>query len=235
MIGIYKITNPKGKIYIGQSVNIKKRFKTYMSLSCEKQTHLYNSFVKYGFECHILEIIEVCDISELNTRERYWQDYYSVLGGMGLNCKLTHTNDKSGVYSELTKKKISEAVRKAKKLNPITDEQRRKISIRVTGKGNPMYSKTHTKETMEKILSNRRSYKGKGNVMYGKTHTKEARKKISDSAKINRNRSKIILDMNNGVFYNSLKEYTDLSSWSRSYIIKQLLGHSPNTLNIKYA
>ena len=235
MTGIYKITNPKGKIYIGQSVNIKKRFKQYISLNCEQQIHLYNSFVKYGFESHILEIIEVCDISELNTRERYWQDYYSVLGKMGLNCKLTHTNDKSGVYSELTKKKISKTVRKAKKLNPITNEQRRKISIRVTGKGNPMYGKSHTKETMDKILSSRRSYKGIGNVMYGKTHTKEARKKISDSAKINKNRSKIIVDINNGVFYNSLKEYTELSNWSRSYIIKQLLGYSQNTLNIKYA
>lgn len=235
MIGIYKITNPKGKIYIGQSVNIKKRFKQYMALSCEKQIHLYNSFVKYGFESHLLEIIEVCDISELNTRERYWQDYYFVIGKLGLNCKLTHTNDKSGVYSELTKKNISEAIRKANKLNPITDEQRRKISIRVAGKGNPMYGKTHTKETMEKILSSRRSYKGKGNVMYGKTHTKEARKKISDSAKINKNRSKIVVDMSNGVFYNSLKEYTDLSKWSRSYIVKQLLGHSQNTLNAKYA
>ena len=27
MKGIYKITNPKGKIYIGQSINIKEDFK----------------------------------------------------------------------------------------------------------------------------------------------------------------------------------------------------------------
>ena len=27
--GIYKITNPKGKVYIGQSIDIYKRFKSY--------------------------------------------------------------------------------------------------------------------------------------------------------------------------------------------------------------
>ncbi len=32
MIGIYKITNPEGKIYIGQSIDIDRRFKEYKRL-----------------------------------------------------------------------------------------------------------------------------------------------------------------------------------------------------------
>ena len=32
MIGIYKITSPNKKIYIGQSINIEKRFKWYLRL-----------------------------------------------------------------------------------------------------------------------------------------------------------------------------------------------------------
>lgn len=32
IIGIYKITNPKGKSYIGQSINIYRRFKEYKNL-----------------------------------------------------------------------------------------------------------------------------------------------------------------------------------------------------------
>lgn len=43
MIGIYKITNPKGKVYIGQSIDINERFKTYSYLKCKNQTKLYNS------------------------------------------------------------------------------------------------------------------------------------------------------------------------------------------------
>ena len=35
--GIYKITSPSGKIYIGQSINIKSRWKYYEKLRCNKQ------------------------------------------------------------------------------------------------------------------------------------------------------------------------------------------------------
>ena len=32
VVGIYKITSPSGKIYIGQSIDIQKRFKHYKQL-----------------------------------------------------------------------------------------------------------------------------------------------------------------------------------------------------------
>ncbi len=35
VVGIYKITSPSGKVYIGQSVDIEKRFKTYLRCSCK--------------------------------------------------------------------------------------------------------------------------------------------------------------------------------------------------------
>lgn len=105
MVGIYKITNPKGRIYIGQSVDIEKRRKNYKSVTnCKQQIILHNSLVKYGFSEHVFEVIEECSIEELNTRERYWQDYYNVLLE-GLNCKLTKTNDKSGKQSKHTSNK----------------------------------------------------------------------------------------------------------------------------------
>jgi len=58
--GIYKITSPSGRVYIGQSVNIEKRFKKYVRLDCKEQTRLYRSFKKHGVENHMLEIIELC-------------------------------------------------------------------------------------------------------------------------------------------------------------------------------
>lgn len=59
MAGIYKITSPTGKIYIGQtSKEFKERFKAYKTLNCKKQRKLYNSLVKYGPENHIFEIVE---------------------------------------------------------------------------------------------------------------------------------------------------------------------------------
>ena len=48
-IGIYKIVSPSEKIYIGQSINIEKRWeKNYKTLKCKTQTKLYNSLKKYG-------------------------------------------------------------------------------------------------------------------------------------------------------------------------------------------
>lgn len=102
MIGIYKITSPTGKVYIGQSVDVQKRFKVYERLHCKNQTKLHNSLVKYGFSKHIFEVVEECTIEQLNERERYWQDFYNVLSENGLNCRLTEAEDRSGRVSPET-------------------------------------------------------------------------------------------------------------------------------------
>ena len=107
IIGIYKITSPSNRIYIGQSISIEKRFKRYKIGKCYKQIRLYNSFKKYSVEKHKFEILELCDMSELNKRERFYQDKYNVTGLGGLNIALQGTNDKSGVMSEETKLKVS--------------------------------------------------------------------------------------------------------------------------------
>ena len=107
MIGIYKITNPNNRIYIGQSVDIERRFKRYGDLRCKGQIRLYNSFIKHSVENHVFEIIEECDVKDLNKRERYYQDLYDVLSDKGLNCRLTQINDRSGKVCDETKIKMS--------------------------------------------------------------------------------------------------------------------------------
>lgn len=62
MTGIYKITSQSKKIYIGQSVDIEKRFKRYKNLHCKKQIRLYNSFLKYGVDKHKFEILCECNV-----------------------------------------------------------------------------------------------------------------------------------------------------------------------------
>ena len=76
IIGIYKITSPSNKIYIGQSINIKNRKESYRRLACKGQSKLYNSFLKYGWKQHMFEIIEECNLEQLNERETYWKQYY---------------------------------------------------------------------------------------------------------------------------------------------------------------
>ena len=76
IIGIYKITNPSGKIYIGQTWNMYKRWNQYINLNCKSQRKLYNSLNKYKPENHIFEKIETipndCSQKTLDEREIYW-------------------------------------------------------------------------------------------------------------------------------------------------------------------
>lgn len=152
--GIYKITSPSGKVYIGQSVDIKRRFISYKTLNKSKrQVKLYNSFVKYSVDKHIFEIIEECLVDFLNERERYWQEHYNVLeSSKGLNLCLTSTKDKKHLHSEETRNKISESNKGEKCF---------------------WYGKTFTEETKSKMRESRKGYK----------HTQESLDKMSLSQK----------------------------------------------------
>lgn len=203
MIGIYKITSPIGRVYIGQSVNIEKRIKQYKRMHCKTQPKVYNSFLLYGVDSHLFEIICECDISQLNKMERFWQDNFKTIGGMGLNCRVT--GDKSGFLSEDHKRKVSlgltgkpgtkhtfkskEKLRLAN-LGRIKTEQER-INISIAQKG-----KVFTKETREKIKTTHRNRK-----------IKPSKEAIDLSIIKN---SKPILDTLTGVYYNSVKELSDL-------------------------
>lgn len=78
MIGIYKITNLiNGHCYIGQSIQIEKRWKNHKIIAFnpnEKgyQYPLYRAIRKYGLENFIFEIIEQCSQKDLNEKESYW-------------------------------------------------------------------------------------------------------------------------------------------------------------------
>jgi group I intron endonuclease len=91
--GIYKITSPTNRIYIGQAVDLDRRYKSYRKYNEKRQIRLYRSIAKYGFLNHKWEIIELCNKEDLNKRERYWQDYYNVIGKQGLNSMLTNSED----------------------------------------------------------------------------------------------------------------------------------------------
>lgn len=146
MIGIYKITSPSGKIYIGQTTNYSKRHNAYKNHKCKLQPKLFASIEKYGFINHTIEIVKECQVKDLNYYERYYQEYYeSVLNG--LNLRYTATTDKSGFMSEETKKKMSDSG----KGKVITEEWRKNLSI-------AGMNRKHTEEEKQKISQ---SHKGK--------------------------------------------------------------------------
>lgn len=82
MIGIYKITNKiNGHFYIGQSIQIEKRWSNHKIAAFNKldkgyEYPLYRAIRKYGLENFDFEIIEECSKEQLNERENYWIKYY---------------------------------------------------------------------------------------------------------------------------------------------------------------
>lgn len=201
MTGIYKITSPSGKVYIGSSKNINRRLMYYKSLDCKGQIRLYNSFLKYGYDNHRIEVLEECDFKDLYKRENYYGNLYDVLGVNGLNCVLPSFND--------NKKNVSE-------------ETRLKMSQSKTGVKNYFYGKTHTAETKQKIRL----------FQTGRKHTDEHKLKVSiNNAK---NKAKLVLDLNTGVYYESAKEVSDLYKIKHSTLRAKLNGNNKNNTNFIY-
>lgn len=108
MIGIYKITNKiNGKIYIGQSRYIERRFtehkRHYKCESHRKKIALYKAMWKYGVENFIFEILEETSVDVLDEREKYYIDFYkSNHKDMGYN--LTEGGEHGPIYCGETNK-----------------------------------------------------------------------------------------------------------------------------------
>lgn len=113
MTGIYKIKNKiNGKVYIGQSVNIPKRWKDHRKNSRMrnyegKHYPLYRAFAKYGLDNFDFIILEKCEKEELNDKETQWiLQYDSINTKKGYNLKLGE--QPLNLTSKLTKEEAKE-------------------------------------------------------------------------------------------------------------------------------
>lgn len=83
MIGIYKITNKKnGKVYIGQSNDIKRRLSEHK----QKRTLTIDDYINVlGIENFDFEIVEECSQEELDKKEiEYIKKYDSIKNGYNI-------------------------------------------------------------------------------------------------------------------------------------------------------
>lgn len=172
IIGIYKITSPTGKVYIGQSRNIKKRFTSYKCLSKKNkgQPKLYNSLLKYRAINHVFEVIEECDFEQMNIRERYWQDHYDVLSCNGLNCKLTETNILPSVITKETRLKHSITAKKRMSNlinNPEYMAKMKANGLKRRGVSLPNKTPEQIENSRQASLKNK-SFKGENNPWFNK-------------------------------------------------------------------
>lgn len=138
---IYKITSPSGKVYVGKTYDLRKRINSH---KCDTRKGssiiLHNSIRKYGWEAHVIEVIEEVADELLNEREMFWiteLKTYCHENPMGLNMT------KGG---------------EGQRGSWMHDTERRKwYSERFKGKGGPFYGKKHTEEN--KIAQSERAKK----------------------------------------------------------------------------
>ena len=164
--GIYKIENlVNGKIYIGKSVDIYRRWrkhKTLLNTKSHYNKHLQHAWDIFGEDNFQFSIIEQCvqDNDVLSAKEIYYIEFYnSNNSDFGYNM----TNGGDGTFGL----KLSEAQRKA-------------ASERVSGDKNPHYG-TKKSENLKHQISEK--LKGRISPMLNKHQSESAKQQISAALK----------------------------------------------------
>lgn len=209
--GIYKITSPTGKVYIGQAVNIKRRWAGYnYPSSSKKQPKLKASFKKYGVDNHQFDIIEYCSEEELNCSERFWQDEFDVTGKNGLNCVLQECGEKRKVLS---------------------DDAREKLSKDRMGDKNPNWGKPMSQEAKDKRNLNRKCTKG---IPKSEETKRKFRENHADFSGDKNPKAKITLNLQTGIYYSCAKDACKTTNFTYDYFKSMLNGASKNKTDFIY-
>ena len=189
--GIYLFTNLLNKDqYVGQSIDLGKRFTKYFTLSYLKNKNtlvISRALIKYGYANFSISILEYCDKDILNEREQYYMDIikpvYNTLKIAGSSSGYKHTQESK-------------------------DKRSLSLKGKYTGTNSPLYGRTHTEQTKELMSSMR---KGQDNYFYGKTHTHES-KELMEQKAIGRKHSPSTLEKMSKVKGNPVNIYEKCNS-----------------------
>jgi group I intron endonuclease len=155
---VYKITNlVNGKIYIGKTNNVDKRWYEHLRVSkTQEQTfYIYRSIKKYGSENFTIVVIDNNLIEqEAFEREKFWiRELNSNNPNIGMNLTEGGEGPAGLKWSEESRDKI----RGENNHNfgkSLSDETKEKLSASLSGEGNGFYGKKHSDEVIS-FLKNR--------------------------------------------------------------------------------
>lgn len=123
--GIYIIESPSGAVYIGQSRDIPKRWKSHLRTPASKHTIIHKSLKKYGAEAHKFTILHFLnnDVSQ-NILDCYEQEYIKLFKNNGYRLMNISPGGSAPMYGRKH-----------------TEESRAKMSTSRAGENNPNYGK----------------------------------------------------------------------------------------------
>lgn len=169
--GIYLIScTVSGKVYVGSSINIRKRFSAHLSrLRATKHInhHLQNAYDLYGESAFQFSVIEECARDSLLERENYhihaYQSFDRTKGFNQTECSRSPLGYK---HDDEAKRKMS-LMKKGKKQSPEA----------VNSRAAKLRGKKRSEETKAALSEARR---GEGNPMWGTKHSEERKAQLRD-------------------------------------------------------
>lgn len=162
MIGIYRITSPTGRVYIGQSRDIVSRWRCYKRLDCKTQQMLFRSLSKHGPGAHIFEVV---------------QEYPNDIAQVDLNQMETVIIN---IFSEAGFSMLNIAGGGAA---PMTDEVKRRISAGKKGRSMSTEGKRSWQEKRALFVMPEEGRRKISDAHKGKKFTEEHKQKLSEAAK----------------------------------------------------
>jgi len=198
---IYKLVNPENQVYIGCTSVFKARMSHYRTLGgkCEKQRFLYQSLLKYGFNGHIVSVLDQFKSNKLYAegKEIFWIKTYMSnavkypeikglnladggQGSLGMKIIGRQSAFKGKHHTEESKKMLSEYG----KMNPsrgmlgkkMSEDSKKKMSENKKGKPSPHIGRKHT---LQAILNNSKSKIGKPSANKGRKISKEMKDRMA--------------------------------------------------------
>lgn len=192
MIGvIYKYTSPSNKVYIGQTVHEKVRYRRHRRFYGEGSL-FHKAIEKYGFENFTYEVVASADTEDrevlqeqLNEWEKYYIKLYNSFGEGGYNLTEGGQGSSGTKHTKEYKDKMSERMKENNPAWNMTDEWRKNIGDSARGRKMSDEQKKKISERMKKNnpMKNPEVAKKSHSKRIGTHLTDEQKRKISECQK----------------------------------------------------
>jgi group I intron endonuclease len=148
--GVYTITHDSGKVYVGSSVDIRRRWqhhRRHLRRGSHSNSHLQAAWTKHGEDSFTFAVVEIAERGALIAREQAWLDDLRPFGDRGFNLSPSAYTLRGFKFSDDQRANVSRAL----KGKPKSAEHR----------ANMWGSREVTPEFRERMAANGRAGRGK--------------------------------------------------------------------------